>query len=666
MSDSYSNSDAGKGGELEQPPASGSSQSCRDLPESALHLLDTLRGIDDVVYFLGPDGRPCCFNPATLDLTGFSAEELEVDPGLWDRLIHANDKEHTPRLLQERPASATVDYRLRHKNGLWRWVHSHRLALIDDSGAFLGYFCLDRDTTEQKVVEEAVRAARDRAQEYLNIAGVILVVIDAHQKVTLINKKGREILGRDEVNIVGSNWFDCFVPPRDREATRAVFNQLMAGNMEPAEYFENAVQTRNGEERLIEWHNTMLRNKQGEIIGTLSSGEDITDRRRAEETLRQTEEQFRALLEGTTSCIFFIQDHVIKYANEAALRVFGYRRDEMTGQSAALIHSSPEKYEEFGRIVYPALEKSRSWQSQWPFKRKDGSTVWMDNYVSRLPDGGLVAILHDITDQVHAEAALSEKEAELTSIFRAAPVGIGLVADRILRQVNERICDMLGYTRDELIGQSARILYPSDEDFEYVGREKYDQIREHGSGTVETRWQRKDGRIIDVLLSSTPLDPEDWSKGVTFTALDITERLKSEQALLDKNVALREVLSQISAEKEAIREQIATNIDEAVMPTLRRLKENVDPSQAAVVNLLATELEEISSPFLDLLKSRHPKLSPRETEICRMIKNGLASKEIAETLGISLTTVHKHRELIRRKLGLSNVDVNLASYLQSL
>jgi PAS domain S-box-containing protein len=564
------------------------------------------------------------------------------------------------------PSSAAIDYRLRHKNGLWRWVHSHRLALIDEAGAFLGYLCLDRDTTDQIVFEEAVRAERDRAQEYLNIASVILVAIDAQQKVTLINKKGREILGWDEVDIVGSNWFDRFVPPRDREATRAVFKQLMAGNIEPAEYFENAVQTHDGRERLIAWHNTMLRNKQGDIIGTLSSGEDITERRRAEKALRQTEEQFRALFEGTTSCIFFIQDRVIKYANEAALRVFNYQREEMLGQSTALVHLSPEKYEEFGHIVYPVLQKSASWQGEWPFRKKDGGIIWMDNYVSRLPDGGMVAILHDITDQVEAKSALSEREAELSSIFRAAPVGIGLVSDRLLLQVNERMCDMLGYTRDELIGQSARILYPTDEDFEYVGREKYSQIREQGSGTVETRWQCKDGRIIDVLLSSAPLDPDDWSKGVTFTSLDITERKKQEQALVDKNIALREVLSQISAEKESIREQIATNIDEAVMPTLRRLKEGVDPDQIAVVKLLARELEEISSPFLELLKSRHPRLTPRETEICRMIKNGLSSKEIAETLGISLTTVHKHRELIRRKLGLSNVDVNLASYLQTL
>jgi two-component system, cell cycle sensor histidine kinase and response regulator CckA len=97
--------------------------------------------------------------------------------------------------------------------------------------------------------------------------------------------------------------------------------------------------------------------------------------------------------------------------------------------------------------------------------------------------------------------------------------------------VNDRLCEMTGFRQEELIGQSARVLYPSDADFEYVGKEKYRQIGEQGTGTVETHWQCKDGRIIDVLLSSTPINPVDMVGGVTFTALDITERKQMENSL---------------------------------------------------------------------------------------------------------------------------------------
>jgi len=130
-----------------------------------------------------------------------------------------------------------------------------------------------------------------------------------------------------------------------------------------------------------------------------------------------------------------------------------------------------------------------------------------------------------------SENASPESEAVLKSVFRAAPMGIGLVSDRVIQRVNEKICDMLGYARHELLGQSARLLYPSDEEFEYVGREKYAQIASKGTGWVETRWRRKDGAILDILLSSTPLDPSDLAAGVVFTALDITDRKRAEEAI---------------------------------------------------------------------------------------------------------------------------------------
>jgi two-component system, cell cycle sensor histidine kinase and response regulator CckA len=138
-----------------------------------------------------------------------------------------------------------------------------------------------------------------------------------------------------------------------------------------------------------------------------------------------------------------------------------------------------------------------------------------------------------------SQAALRESEQMMSSIFRVAPSGIGVVRDRIMTMVNDRFCSMTGYERDEVIGRSSRMLYPTDEDFQYVGTEKYRQISEQGTGRVETRWLRKDGTLLHVILSSTPLDPLALDKGVTFTALDISERNRAEE---DRQT-LREQLS---------------------------------------------------------------------------------------------------------------------------
>jgi PAS domain S-box-containing protein/putative nucleotidyltransferase with HDIG domain len=136
--------------------------------------------------------------------------------------------------------------------------------------------------------------------------------------------------------------------------------------------------------------------------------------------------------------------------------------------------------------------------------------------------------------------SVREREAKLQSIFRAAPIGIGMVVDRVIQEANPTLCQMTGYTREELLGKSARMLYPAQEDYDFVGTEKYRQISEQGLGTVETRWLRKDGVLRDVLLSSVPLDPNDLTRGVTFSALDITESKQAKDALQKSKDLLHE------------------------------------------------------------------------------------------------------------------------------
>lgn len=126
---------------------------------------------------------------------------------------------------------------------------------------------------------------------------------------------------------------------------------------------------------------------------------------------------------------------------------------------------------------------------------------------------------------------LKENEAKLQSIFSASQIGIGLVVNRVLIEVNDFICSMIGYERRELIGKSSEILYPSTEEFLSAGEKKYKQISEQGKGSVETIFKRKNGELINVIISSAPLDVNDHSKGVSFTVLDITDRKKTMEDL---------------------------------------------------------------------------------------------------------------------------------------
>jgi PAS domain S-box-containing protein len=143
----------------------------------------------------------------------------------------------------------------------------------------------------------------------------------------------------------------------------------------------------------------------------------------------------------------------------------------------------------------------------------------------------LNGIMIEITNLKKSEDRMKQSKERLKSILKVAPTGIGVVSNRTLTEVNPFMCKMTGYSRNELIGSSSRILYPSQEEYEYVGLEKYSQIQKNGIGTVETRWKKKDGKIIDILMYSTPIDKSNLAKGVTFTALDITKRKESEDKL---------------------------------------------------------------------------------------------------------------------------------------
>ena len=176
---------------------------------------------------------------------------------------------------------------------------------------------------------------------------------------------------------------------------------------------------------------------------------------------------------------------------------------------------------------------------------------------------------------------LQASEHYINSIFRAAPVGIGVVADRVIIKANDRLCSMTGYSRDELLHRNSRFLYCCDSDYDMVGVEKYQLIHQHGTGTIETRWKRKDGTIIDILLSSTPLNPKDLHAGVTFTAVDITaskqaqadmERLKVAIEYADEVIVITDTQGDIQYANPAFTKTTGYTFKEAYRQNPRILK----------------------------------------------------------------------------------------------
>lgn len=154
---------------------------------------------------------------------------------------------------------------------------------------WLGVFS---DIDNAKKAELALVREQEKALRYLNVAAAVFVVVDKNQKVSLINQYGCQLLGYPEEEIIGRDWFECFLPPDIRNNVKAVFLEAISGKMENLEFYENPILTRDGRERMMEWHNVLLRDETGQVIALLSSGIDITDKRKAEQ------DKTKALIQG--------------------------------------------------------------------------------------------------------------------------------------------------------------------------------------------------------------------------------------------------------------------------------------------------------------------------------------------------------------------------------
>ena len=317
-------------------------------------------------------------------------------PAFLER-VHPDDRQHVESAVQravEEREEYSIDHRIVLPSGEVRTVHEEGEVTYDQAGRPIRMVGTVLDITDRKRAEEAVKEERDRAQKYLDVAGVIIVALDSNGNVTLINKKGCEVLGYGATEITGKNWFDVALPRHVRAGVKEVFGRLMAGEVEPVTDYENPVLTRWGEERLVAWHNTLLTEAQGKIIGTLSSGMDITDRKRAEQRLAESQQQLRAVFDSVDDGIL-LADAVTKQiimANKAASEMLGYGQQELVTMVITEIH--PEEHMSHVLRQFEGRRRGEfAVSKEIPFMRKDGEVVYCEVNGAQVVIGGRPALM---------------------------------------------------------------------------------------------------------------------------------------------------------------------------------------------------------------------------------------------------------------------------------
>lgn len=232
-----------------------------------------------------------------------------------------------------------------------------------------------------------------------------------------------------------------------------------------------------------------------------------------------------------------------------------------------------------------------------------------------------VQVLDEMARRHVVEKELRESESRLSSIIRVSPVGIGVASSQIIRTVNDHLCHITGYTADELIGRSIRLLFLTQEDFDSICRENSAQIAEKGYGEFETRWQRKDGAIIDVLLSSTPVDPSDLSSDITFTALDITEQERAKAVLQESENLYRTVFENTGTAMAILEENTTiSHINEEMQKILGYSQEEIE-GRMNWPDLVSGENREKMLEYHHLLRT-DPDSAPKNYEFRFVHKNG--------------------------------------------
>lgn len=307
---------------------------------------------------------------------------------------------------------------------------------------------LIRMVSQVRAAEADKGHEKETAQRYLDIAGVMLVVLNAEAKVTLINKKGCEMLGYDEADIIGKEWISSFVPERLRPEVRAVFKSLMSGDFETAGYYENAVLCAGGRERTILWHNTVLK-EDGRPTGTLSSGEDITERKLAEKALRQSEARYRLVHDTAFDAIITADaNDAIIDVNATAERIFGYQRDEFFGMEVTRL--MPEPYRKrhrqaLRRFIDTGVTAAQGKILELEGLRKNGETFPIEIALGSFSYAGGINFTGTIRDITERKRAEREKELGRLRLNQAAKMeAIGRFAGGIAHDFNNILTSIDG------------------------------------------------------------------------------------------------------------------------------------------------------------------------------------------------------------------------------
>jgi two-component system, cell cycle sensor histidine kinase and response regulator CckA len=485
---------------------------------------------------------------------GYAPEDVSPRKGWWAARIHPEDSERVlagfAALRKSRETSWTHQYRFARKDGSYALVEDRGYVVRDASGRATRLVGAMADITERRRGEELLRSERDFSQTLVDASPALIITIDPDMRLRTVNPATLWTLRYRPGELIGKDYVATLVPPEEQAARRAAFERLGRATEPVAN--EGHILTRTGERVLVEWHGQAIRKPDGALDYILGIGIDITDRKRAEEALRASEAQYRAIVERQAELVCrYTPDYRYSFVNEALCRHLNKPREELLGRDFMVF--LPESDREKVRQNHRSLTPDKPCASvEHRVTNADGRVRWVQwtDQAFFNADGKVIefqAAGRDVTERHEAEQDLARSLSLLKATLEATADGIVVVdsAGKIVR-FNRKMAGLWGISESALANLSAA------EARRYVSEHLKGSPQElslrgvvaDSDATSQDVFELPDGRVFE--RYSQPQKLEGRTIGRVWSFREITQQRQVEQSLDREREFLKTLLENVS------------------------------------------------------------------------------------------------------------------------
>jgi len=624
------------------------------LRESESRFRQLFEAASDIIAKVDLESGVCEYvSPAVLEVTGFTQDEYTaLGPRNFRRRIHPEDWPQYKRRFEGILELGAVvgetqrhEYRWQCKDGRYRWLADSISIISDKDGSPRTLVATVRDMTERRESEEALRQSEQRFSRIFQTAPVCIGItrIDDGRFID-VNESFLELVGCDRGEVIGRTSADLglWAEPADRDL---MLQALLQG--ETVRDFESQVRRKSGEIRdTLSSFVTVEIGGQPCIVGMFR---DVTERKQAEEALRESEDKYRSLIENLREGIWTIdKDACTTFANPAMAEMLGYAVDEMLGRH--LFSFMDEQGQELAKRKLEHRQQGVSEQHDFEFARKDGSRLCATIETSPLTDrdgnyNGALAGVMDITARKRAEEELRESEERFRTLSASAPIGIFLMGDKgQVIYTNKRLQAIAGVPPGGgSMGELATAVHPDDR--EQLLAEWAKAAEERAELSQEYRILTKQGETRWIRMHVCPIFSADGGQGsVVGTIEDVTEHkeaVERERRLHEQEARTRELRTTVR-----VLEQMAATLGHELRNPLGVISNSAYflSSQAGIsdaralkhAEIIGREVQSAKRVIDDILEFAHvSQIVPAPASLNAIVDQALARSQIPANIRVT-------------------------------